>query len=213
MSLWMLWKGIILGLGAAAPIGPVNVEIARRSLRGGFFAGFLVGCGAVSIDTIYVIFAALSISPFLHHPAVEFTVALAGAGLLAYLGITSLLAAARLWQTDLPITAAATPPQRNYLTGLLMTATNPMTLAFWFVVIPTIGPISSKPWRDLPLVCAGVALGAISWVCFFATLTGLAGRIAKRTTMLLADVLGGLTLLGFAASTLVALYAKYRAYL
>ena len=27
-------KGVILGLGAAVPIGPVNVEIARRTLRG-----------------------------------------------------------------------------------------------------------------------------------------------------------------------------------
>ena len=31
----LLGNGLLLGLGAAAPIGPVNVEIARRTLRHG----------------------------------------------------------------------------------------------------------------------------------------------------------------------------------
>jgi threonine/homoserine/homoserine lactone efflux protein len=209
----MLWKGILLGLGAAAPIGPVNVEIARRSLRGGFSSGFLIGCGAVTVDATYVIFAALSIRLFLDRPSMVLLIGLAGATLLAYLGVNCLLGAARLLRSDLPVSVPLDAPKRNYLTGLAMTATNPMTLAFWFVVIPAIGPISSQPGRDLPWVCAGVCIGALSWVCFFASLTSLAGRIAKQTTMVIADLLGGLMLLGFAASTLVALYAKYRAHL
>ena len=39
VSLGLIAKGIALGLGAAVPIGPVNVQIARRTLRGGFGAG------------------------------------------------------------------------------------------------------------------------------------------------------------------------------
>ena len=34
-SLGWLLRGILLGLGAAVPIGPVNVEIARRALAAG----------------------------------------------------------------------------------------------------------------------------------------------------------------------------------
>ncbi|MGA2501211.1 MAG: LysE family transporter [Tepidisphaeraceae bacterium] len=61
-------KGIILGLGAAAPIGPVNVEIARRTLRGGFPAGFFLGLGAVTVDVSYAILVSLSIRPVLNMP-------------------------------------------------------------------------------------------------------------------------------------------------
>ena len=32
-------NGVLIGLGAAVPIGPVNVEIARRTLRSGWAAG------------------------------------------------------------------------------------------------------------------------------------------------------------------------------
>jgi len=48
-------NGLALGLGAAAPIGPVNVEIARRTLRFGRRAGFLLGCGAVTVDVGYAV--------------------------------------------------------------------------------------------------------------------------------------------------------------
>ena len=40
-------RGILLGWGVAVPLGPVNVEIARRTLRRGFRAGFFLGMGAV----------------------------------------------------------------------------------------------------------------------------------------------------------------------
>src|SRR5688572_28080260 len=75
----LLWKGILLGLGAAAPIGPVNVEIARRSLRHGFRGGFLLGLGAVTVDVAYAVLASLGFR-FVHdNPAVIFTLSLAGA--------------------------------------------------------------------------------------------------------------------------------------
>ena len=50
-----LSRGILLGWGVAVPLGPVNVEIARRTLRGGFRAGFFLGMGASGryrIDTV-----------------------------------------------------------------------------------------------------------------------------------------------------------------
>src|SRR6187551_2601489 len=49
----MFAKGVLLGLGAAVPIGPVNVQIARQALRNGFGAGFALGCGAVTVDVFY----------------------------------------------------------------------------------------------------------------------------------------------------------------
>ena len=55
MDLGLFARGVIFGLGAAVPIGPVNVEIARRTLRAGFRSGFFLGCGAVTIDVTYAI--------------------------------------------------------------------------------------------------------------------------------------------------------------
>ena len=149
MGIGILWKGITLGLGAAAPIGPVNVEIARRAIRGGFWAGFL-------------------------------------------LGVECLRSVRKQWAE--PQGEAGPPPRRNYLTGLVMTALNPMTLAFWFFAPKMTGV---KEGREMPLLCAGVAAGTFVWVCFFASLMSAAGKKGKARAVALANLAGGLTLLGF----------------
>src|SRR5439155_10800970 len=99
------------------------------------------------------------------------------------------------------------PAVRNaYLTGVLMTLLNPMTLGFWFVAVPgALVPITKEPSRDLPMICAGVFVGTLAWVVLFAGLLALATRDSgrrrprhRRAWLAAADALGGLTLLGFA---------------
>jgi L-lysine exporter family protein LysE/ArgO len=199
----MIGKGVLLGLGAAAPIGPVNVEIARRSLRGGFRAGFLVGCGAVTVDVTYAILTSLGVRPFLARPRVMAALGIAGACVLVYLGAMCFVSAARQWCGAATNGDPEKPAERHYVTGLAMTSLNPMTLAFWCVVVPGMaGQWSANPVRDLPWVCVGVFSGAISWVIAFTGTMSWLGRRGKRATWLVADVAGGTMLLGFAAYAL-----------
>ncbi len=90
-----LLRGVALGLGAAAPIGPINVQIARRSLRFGFFGGFALGCGAVTADLLYVLLSALSVVTLAPHRAVSAALGVCGGCLLVYLGVGCFRAAAR----------------------------------------------------------------------------------------------------------------------
>src|SRR5437660_5427360 len=98
--LWLLGKGLGLGVGAAAPIGPVNVEIARRTLRGGAMAGFALGCGAVTVDVTDAILSTFSLGRLIDRPAVIWPVSVGGILLLIYLGILCLGGAARDWRAD-----------------------------------------------------------------------------------------------------------------
>src|SRR5580765_6294021 len=100
MDLSMLARGCLLGIGAAAPIGPVNVEIARRTLRDGFRAGFALGCGAVTVDVTYALLTSLGISKLAGHPSIYWPIQIIGAMLLAYLGMISARDAIRAARTD-----------------------------------------------------------------------------------------------------------------
>ncbi len=201
--LGLLFRGILLGIGAAVPIGPVNVEIARRTLRFGVPAGFVVGCGAVTVDVGYAIFTSLGMRPLLLHPALQTALAIAGSALLLYLAWGCLRGAVRQWRGTADETADAPVRRRTgYLTGLFMTLLNPMTLAFWFVAVPGfVGQITDAPRRDLPIVCAGVFLGAFGWVCGFTLLLGRLRRARNDTLFALTDALGGVLLLAFAVLT------------
>lgn len=198
----IILKGLALGLGAAVPIGPVNVEIARRVLRNGFRNGFALGCGAVSIDVTYAVVSSLGLRPVLNRPVLLWPLTIGGIALLAVLGFLSLRSAATAMKAD-PL---AEPPRAGsmhgaYLTGLLMTLLNPMTLAFWFVAVPgMVGSITSNPGRDLPIICIGVFIGTIAWVIFFCTVLSILGRWRRRWWLAVADAVGGLVLLGFAAA-------------
>jgi len=211
MGIGILWKGITLGLGAAAPIGPVNVEIARRAIRGGFLSGFLLGLGAVTVDVTYVVLASFSVRLFLDRPRIMLGMGVAGGAFLVLLGIECLRGLRKEWleadkevieggegvppgTADTAVAHHAARLSRNYLTGLVMTALNPMTLAFWFFAPKMTGV---KEAREMPLLCAGVAAGTFLWVCFFASLMSAAGKKGKARAVALANLAGGLTLLGF----------------
>jgi threonine/homoserine/homoserine lactone efflux protein len=177
--LWLILKGVLIGLGAAAPIGPVNVELARRTLRGGYAAGVALGAGAVSVDVAYALLTTLSVGRFLNRPAVATTLAIGSILILSYLGAMCLRGAMRGGPDALPAAEAphAGPRARNgYLTGLLMTAVNPLTLAFWFTALPSIaGPIAGD---RLPLIAVGVFAGTFAWVLGFAGALSMLGRFA-----------------------------------
>src|SRR5688572_9545196 len=143
MDFGLFLRGVIFGLGAAVPIGPVNVEIARRTLRAGFAAGFFLGCGAVAIDVVFAVLAAVGVTPLLSRYYFYWPLAAAGFGLLVFMGASSLSGARQAARADLLAARAAPPPKLrstrgSYLTGLAMTGLNPFTWAFWFVVLPQV---------------------------------------------------------------------------
>src|SRR5205085_2931340 len=114
MDLSMLARGCLLGIGAAAPIGPVNVEIARRTLRNGFRAGFALGCGAVTVDVAYAVCVSLigvGLQRVQMHRGASAALGIAGGALLAYLGISCLRHAAKAKDIDV-----SAPPSsaKNY---------------------------------------------------------------------------------------------------
>ena len=209
ISTSVIARGIGLGLGAAVPIGPVNVEIARRTLRGGFFAGFALGCGAVSIDVTYAIVSSLSWAQLLMRRQVLLPVSLGGVVFLMYLGFLSLRGAVRDWRADYLQAAALAPSARGgylsgaYVTGVLMTLLNPMTLAFWFLAVPgQVASFTKDAGGSLPMICTGVFIGTILWVVTFAGILSRARRWRKTWWIAAADATGGLILFGFALAKL-----------
>src|SRR4051794_1389954 len=175
----MLVKGVLLGLGAAVPIGPVNVEIARRTLRGGFLAGVALGCGAVTVDVTYAVLSSLGVRLLVDRPALYWSVTLLGIGLLTWIGVQCWIDAIRAARSRADVARQleleqSSRPQAGigYVTGLLMTLLNPMTLVFWFTVVPSLaGQHGAAPGGgigagradngqhaglDLPMICVGV---------------------------------------------------------
>ena len=203
---WLFVQGLGLGIGAAVPIGPVNVEIARQTLRRGRAAGVLLGCGAVTVDLAYAVLSSTGVSLFAS-PRFLTIFSCASAVLMAVLGVFSLRSAWRarapkaVEQEDAPAPAKP-PPQllRQYATGVAMTGLNPYSIGFWFIALPgLLGGKAEHSGTDLPIICTGVVVAALAWVFGFVSVLGLLGRFDLRRWMIWTDTVGGVLLLGFAA--------------
>jgi L-lysine exporter family protein LysE/ArgO len=212
LEIWI--KGTVFGLGAAIPIGPVNVELARRGLKRGFAAAVCLGMGAVTIDVIYACLAVTltDLSRVGSSPWTFWPLASASVVLLGYLAIGSLRAAYAAHQTarltgtwELSDTSRDDSLLRTYLTGLAMTSINPMTLVFWFVSLPGQAVAQGIAGRGLAFLALGVFTGTVAWVLFFSGLLACLGRWRKPWWIVLADVIGGVVLLGFAILGLTAM--------
>ncbi|HPF93465.1 MAG TPA: hypothetical protein PLV65_06000, partial [Tenuifilaceae bacterium] len=58
----LLVKGVIVGLLASIPLGPIGVICIQRTVNKGKLSGFLSGLGAATADTIFAAIAGFSLT-------------------------------------------------------------------------------------------------------------------------------------------------------
>ncbi len=155
-------KGIILGFVIAAPVGPIGVLCARRTLTHGRRAGFFSGIGAATADAIYGFIAAFGLT-FVSNFLIghQFFLRLVGGTLLCFLG-TKTLIAAPAEKEDLPRTARKYAGM--YTSTFFLTLTNPMTIFSFAAVFAGFGLAGTKGSAVIAgILVLGVFLGSTLW--------------------------------------------------
>lgn len=66
-----LVTGFVLGWAVAWPPGPINAEIARRSVARGFWAGFGIILGACTGDAMWATLVAVGVGALFTSPAMH----------------------------------------------------------------------------------------------------------------------------------------------
>ena len=85
-----IFKGIIIGVIASAPMGPVGILCIQRTLNKGRWYGFVTGIGAALSDIVYALFTGLGMSfvmDFVNNAQNKFCLQIFGGILLLVFGI------------------------------------------------------------------------------------------------------------------------------
>ena len=198
--LHLLIVGLLLGWGAAVPIGPMNLEIIRRNLRIGTSSGVVFGLGACSADILYLILLAAGALMILQHPTLLAGIGLIGSCVLAWFGVSALRMKAPKETTE-PISDKASNLHLSgqYLQGLLLTLTNPNTILFWSSVASQIAHQQQASHASSAWMGAGVAIGVLSWALGLNAFLHFTRHKLPDKTMHYLNVMGGCLLLAFAA--------------
>lgn len=125
-------EGFLLGLGAAMPIGPVNVVIMNEAMKS-YGQAVAIGFGAMSADIFYLSVVVLGLAQFLQQPAVQKTLGVIGVIVLLVLGVMLFLHRDDEPKEVAPIDFGSIA--KAYGKGLMLTLTNFYTIGFWLSVI------------------------------------------------------------------------------
>ncbi len=162
MDLPLFLRGLVIGFSIAAPVGPIGILCIRRTLAEGRASGFLSGLGAATADALYGCVAGFGltvVSAFLVDQRAW--IQLIGGVFLLALGVRTLRSkpAERAAQASAGSSLAG-----SYLSTLLLTLTNPMTIISFagifaaLGVAETGGSLAAAAW-----LVAGVFLGSAAW--------------------------------------------------
>ena len=85
-----IFKGIVIGIIASAPMGPVGILCIQRTLNKGRWYGFVTGIGAACSDIVYAMFTGLGMSfvmDFVNNAQNKFYLQISGSLLLLVFGV------------------------------------------------------------------------------------------------------------------------------
>ncbi len=193
----MIVYGMGVGIVLAAPVGPINVEIIRRGLLIAPRAGWLVGFGALTADTIFAILIVSGVSQIADRPALRIPLFAAGALMLGWLGYGGLRQALG-GEIDLP--ANARRSSRSFATGFLMAALNPMGIVYWLSVGSALvaEAVARSGRLGAPALVGGVFLGILAWVSSLSLALHFGRRFVTPRALRWITGVSSVILLGFA---------------
>jgi len=125
-------EGFLLGMGAAIPLGPINIFIMNTALRD-YKSAVTIGFGALSADTLYLLLILLGIATFFNQPYILNTLGVLGSTFLLYLAYLIFKNRNNALGSNQP-SKSSKGLFKFYLQGFTLTFINPYTVAFWLSI-------------------------------------------------------------------------------
>lgn len=170
--------GIIAGLIASIPLGPIGVLCVQRTLSGSHRSGFVSGLGAATADTMFAglaIFALSWITGFMNR--YEIWIEVVGGILVVVFGLTIFM---KKVKRSNPIKSKGSDLS-NFGTVLFVTLPNPAYFLVFVTIFAAMGIggaecNTAQKW----MIVFGVYLGAASW---WFLLTWVVDKFRKKFTL------------------------------
>lgn len=161
----LILKGMLIGIIASAPMGPVGVLCIRRTLNKGRWYGFVTGVGACVSDIIYAMVTGLGMSfvmDLITNPTNKFWLQISGSIVLLVFGLYC-------WKSD--PTNNVHPSGKNgkgslvhnAFTAFLVTFSNPLIILLFMASFAQFAFVIPNHPIEMTLGYASIVGGALAW--------------------------------------------------
>lgn len=160
-----IFKGIIIGIVASAPMGPVGILCIQRTLNKGRWYGFVTGIGAAISDIIYALIVGLGmgfIMEPLQNPKYQFILQISGSVILLLFGIYCFLS-----NPTKKMHASGKNSKgtlfHNCLTAFLVTFSNPLIIFLFMATFAQFAFVQPSRVFETVIGFVCIPLGALVW--------------------------------------------------
>ena len=160
----LIFKGMLIGMIASAPMGPVGVLCVQRTLNKGRWYGFLTGIGASASDIIYAGITGFGMSfvmDFVNDAQNRFYLQIVGSVLLLAFGIYT-------WRSDPTRNIHKSGQKRGTLwynawTAFLVTFSNPLIIFLFMGLFAQFAFVFPDHPFEMVIGFASIVAGALLW--------------------------------------------------
>lgn len=163
-TLELVIKGLIVGIIASAPMGPVGVLTIQRTLNKGRWYGMVTGVGAAVSDIIYAALSLLGMNfvmEFIEDPRNMFWFKVFGGILLMIFGIYTYLSNPA--ENLRPASQTRGSLMHNGLTGFLVTFSNPLIILLFIASMARFEFVVPEHYWEQGLGYMAIFGGALLW--------------------------------------------------
>ena len=173
----LIFKGILIGIIASAPMGPVGVLCIQRVLNKGRWQGFATGVGAAFSDIIYALLTGLGMRfmlDFITKPTPLFILKVVGSLLLMAFGVYCFRSRPR--EVHL-VNKANMSLGYNAHTAFWITFANPLIILLFIAVMAQLSFVVPNHPLEMGIGYLSIFVGALLW---WFGLTWLVDQIKER---------------------------------
>ncbi len=163
--LQLLLKGMLIGIIASAPMGPIGILCIQRTLNKGRWYGFVTGIGAAFSDIFYALITGLGMSfvmDFITNPTYKFWLQIIGSSILMLFGVYCWLSDPRknMHQSGKHNKGSL---WHNGITAFLVTFSNPLIIFLFMATFAQLAFVIPSHPVEMTLGYMSIFFGAVLW--------------------------------------------------
>lgn len=203
-------KGLIIGIIASAPMGPVGVLTVQRTLNKGRWYGFVTGIGAAISDILYAAISLVGISlvmDFVEKPRNMFWLKLIGSVMLFIFGLYTFLSHPGKVKH---VQGKRGSLMHNGFTGFLVTLSNPLIIFLFIALMARFDFVISRNYFAQGIGYMAIFGGAMIWWFFLtAIIDKVRNRFQDNTIWKINRTIGVIVMIAALIGCILALLPKF----
>ncbi len=199
----MIFKGLKFGMLLQLAIGPMCLMVFNTSATYGLFMGLSLVLAITIVDLAYIALSGFGVAAIINRSKVKFAIKVFGSIVLTIFGANTILGAFNI--SLLPdITLFSNVSGKNiFIQGLLLTASNPLTIIFWSGVFSTKVIENNYKKSQMFYFGLGCVLSTLSFLSIIAILGTLITGLLTSTIIKILNVSVGIFIIYFGIRLLV----------